>query len=245
LFLRESVSRLSAGRGAAVWLLADPVIQTVIMLILFTVIRMKVVGGIDVLAWLIIGLTFFNAFKRTASQVQNAISANRTLFAYRQVKPIDTLLVRACLEGFLTILVVLIVSAGAIIFFNVDLIPGDPLMVMLAFLGLWLMGLGFGLITSAAVELIPELGKIISMIMTPLYMTSGAILPLNSIPEPYRGWLMFNPLAHGLEISRWGVSPYYHVVTGANLTYLYQCALVAIFLGLALQARFATKFLTQ
>ena len=50
--------------------------------------------------WLAIGLTVdigmlaYFMFQRTATQVMNAISANQALFAYRQVKPADTVLVR-------------------------------------------------------------------------------------------------------------------------------------------------------
>lgn len=245
LFLRETITRLSATRGAAAWLLLEPILHTTVMLVIFTVIRVKVVSGIDVLAWLIIGLTFISVYKRTASQVQGAIGANRSLFAYRQVKPVDSLLVRAFLEGFLALIIILITCAGAVFLFDVDLIPDDAGLVLSGFLGLWLMGLGFGLVCSVAVELIPEMGKIIGMLSMPIMMTSGSILPINSISEPYRTWMLYNPLVHGLEVARLGVSSYYHVITGTNLLYLYQCAFVAIFLGLALQVRFATKILTQ
>lgn len=245
LFLRESISRLSAGRGAWVWLLAEPIIHVAIMLVIFTVIRVKVVGGIDVLAWLIVGLTFISVYKRTSSQVQNAINANKPLFAYRQVRPVDTLLARGFLEGFLAFIIILITCISAIFLLDVDLIPDEPDKVLLGFLGMWLMGLGFGLVASVATQLIPELGKILGMLSTPIFMTSGAMIPLHSISEPYRSWLLYNPLVHGLETARQGVSSYYHAVTGTDLSYLYQFALVTIFLGLALHARFEAKILSQ
>ncbi|MDD5273848.1 MAG: ABC transporter permease [Methylovulum sp.] len=245
LFLREANTRLSAGRGAAVWVLGEPILQTIIMLIIFTFLRIKVVSGIDVLAWLIIGLTFFPVFKRPGSAAQQAISANQTLFAYRQVRPVDTVFVRAFLEGFLVLLVILVIGGGAVFLFAVDLLPDDPGMMAAAFLGLWLMGLGYGLVASVAVELIPEFGKIFGIMMTPLYMTSGAILPIHNISEPYRSWVLYNPMVHGLETARAGVSSYYHVIAGTDLAYLYQVALMTIFLGLALHVRFETKLLTQ
>lgn len=215
------------------------------MLFIFTVIRVKVVSGIDVLAWLIIGLTFISVYKRTSSQVQNAISANRNLFTYRQVKPIDALLTRAFLEGFLAAVIITITCIGAIFLVNVELVPDDMGLVLFSFFGLWLMGLGYGMICSVAIQMIPETGKLFGVASTPIFMTSGAILPIHSISEPYRSWILYNPLVHGLESARLGVSSYYHVVMGTNLAYLYQCALVAIFLGLALNVRFENKILTQ
>lgn len=240
LFLRESIGRISARRYAWAWLLIEPLIQIAMLLVIFTVIRMRVVSGIDTATWLIVGIVFFLMFKRTATQSQNALSSNQALFAYRQVTPVDTVLVRATLEGFLTTLTVIIISFGSALF-DINLTPDDPLIMLTAYLGLWLMGIGYGLITSVAIKLIPELGKVLGFVMTPIYLSSGAILPISSIPMPYRDWILYNPIAHGLEAARLGASSYYHAVPGVNLAYLYECALIGIFFGLVLYKRFAAK----
>lgn len=244
LFLREAVSRLSAGRAAWLWLLLDPLIQIVFLLFIFSIIRMRTVGGIDTVVWLMVGMLAFLMFRRTATQTQNAVGSNQGLFTYRQVKPVDTVLVRAALEGFLTVLVAIILFGGAILF-GVGVIPDDPLFVLEAFFGLWLLGMGFGLMASVASELIPELGKVIGFVMTPLYFASGVMIPIASVPQPYRDWLLLNPVAHGLDAARLGFAPYYHVVPELSIAYLYGFALVTIFLGLALHIRFATRLVTQ
>lgn len=242
--MREAVSRIAAGRGAWVWLLLEPVIHMAFMSLLFTLIRMRSVGGIDTVSWLIAGMMSFFMFKRAGTQARNALSANLTLFAYRQVRPVDTVLVRAVLEGFLMTLITLIVSAGALLF-SANILPDDPLGVFSAFFSLWLHGLGYGLIMSVVSKLIPEAGKILDIIMGPLYMVSGVIFPLASVPPPYREWLLFNPLAHGVEAARLGVSSFYHAVPELDMLYCYEFALASIFLGLALHRRFETKLVTQ
>ena len=244
LFLREAVSRLSAGRAAWVWLLLEPLVHVIFLLFIFSVIRIHSVGGIETTLWLMVGLTAFLMFKRTGTQTQNAVSSNKGLFTYRQVKPVDTVLVRAGLEGFLTMLVVIVLFCGAAMF-GIATIPADPLSVLEAFFGLWLVGMGFGLIASVASQLIPEFGKIIGFVMTPLYFASGVMIPVAVVPQPYRDWLLFNPIIHGLEIARLGFSPYYHVVPGVSITYVYGFALVTIFFGLTLHARFATRLVSQ
>ena len=244
LMLREAVSRLSSGRAAWLWLLLEPLVHVVFLLFIFSVIRMRSVGGIDTTVWLMVGLLAFLMFRRTGTQTQNAIGSNHGLFTYRQVKPIDTVLVRASLEGFLTILVAIILFIGASLF-GIVAIPQDPLLVLEAFFGLWLLGLGFGLIASVVSELIPELGKIITFAMSPLYFASGVLIPVAAIPQPYRDWLMLNPIVHGLDAARLGFATYYHAVPGLSITYLYGFAIVTIFLGLALHARYATRLVTQ
>jgi capsular polysaccharide transport system permease protein len=244
LFLREALSRLFSGRATWFWLLAEPVFHVTYMLVIFTIIRVRTVGGIDTTVWLMTGMLAFFMFRRTGTQVMNAISANQALFTYRQVKPVDTLLVRGGLEGILMIVVASILLAGAALLGH-SVAPADPLAVIEAFLGLWLVGMGFGLVSSVASELVPELGRIINFVMMPLYMVSGVIFPLSAVPPPYRDWLLLNPVAHGLEAVRLGFAPHYHAVPELSIAYIYGFALVSIFLGLALHRRFALRLVTQ
>ncbi len=244
LFLREAVSRISAGRAAWLWLVVEPLINIVFLLFIFTGFRMRTVGGINTVVWLMVGIIAFLMFRRTGTQTQNALDANRGLFTYRQVKPIDAILMRAVLEGFLNLMITLALFGSAALF-DIDVVPDDPLLVLAAFFGLWLMGMGFGLITSVVGDLIPELGKISNFVMTPLYFASGAMIPLAGIEQPYRDWLMLNPLAHGLEAARLGFASHYHAPSQLSILYLYGFALVVIFLGLALHVRYATRLIMQ
>ena len=244
LFLRESLSRLFSGRASWFWLLAEPVFHVAYLMVIFAVIRVNVVGGIDAAIWIMVGLLAFFMFNRTGTQVMNGISANQALFAYRQVKPIDTVLVRAGLEGFLMTIITGILLAGSALFGH-SVIPADPLGVFVAFLGLWLVGVGFGLIASVATELVPEFGRVAKLVMMPLYMISGVMFPIAMIPQPYRDWLLLNPVAHGLEAARLGFVPNYHAVPELSVAYLWGFSLVSVFLGLALHRRFALRLVTQ
>jgi capsular polysaccharide transport system permease protein len=188
-------------------------------------------------------LSFF-FFRRTAMQAMNAIGANKALFAYRQVKPVDTTLVRVGLEGFLMTITsaILIFGAGML---GHGAVPADPLGVAEAFAGLWLAGAGVGLVWSVGVELVPELGRVVNLLMMPLYALSGVMFPIGIVPQPYRDWLLLNPLAHGLEAARLAFVPHYHAVPGLSLGYLHGFALAAIAFGLALHVRFATRLSAQ
>lgn len=244
LLLREALYRLFGSRAAWVWLLMEPVVHIVFLMFIFTVVRARIVGGIETPLWLMVGLLAFFMFKRAGMQAMNAVGANQALFAYRQVKPVDTVLTRAALEGFLMLLVAILLFAGAGLL-GIAIIPADPLAVFEAFFALWLLGLGFGLGASVAAVLVPELAKLIGLIMIPLYFLSGVIFPIASVPLPYREWLMLNPVAHGLEATRLGFAPYYQAVPEMNIAYLYGCALVSIFFGLALHTRFALRLATK
>ncbi len=244
LILREAIVRLFGSRAAWLWLLLEPVVHIVFLMFIFTVVRLRMVGGIETPLWLMVGLLGFFMFKRTGTQAMQAVVSNQALFAYRQVKPVDTVLSRAALEGFLTLLVAVLLFTGAGLL-GLVVTPADPLAVLEAFFAMWLVGLGFGLMGSVAMVILPELGKVIVLAMTPLYFLSGVIFPIIRVPLPYREWLMLNPLAHGLEAARLGFAPYYKAVPELSMSYLYGFALVSVFLGLALHTRYAVRLATR
>lgn len=244
LLLREALGRISGGRAPWVWLLIEPILHMAFMVFVMTVIRHRVVGGIDAAVWIMVGMLAFFLFRRTATQGQNGINANKSLFAYRQVRPVDTVLVRSVLEGILMLIISLPVLFGAAMVGKIVL-PDNPLLVFSALSGLWLFALGFGLITSVATELIQESDHIIKFLMMPLYLISGAIFPLVLVPYPYQEWLLYNPIAHGLEAVRLGYSNYYHAVPRLDVGYLFSSASVLIFIGLALHVRFTEKLISK
>lgn len=244
LFLREAVVRMFGSRLAWVWLVAEPVVNVLWLIAIFTGIRVRHIGGIETALWIAIGMLVFMTFRRTLSQVQNGVSANISLFSYRQVRPGDVILARAVVEGVsMLVISAMVFVLGAI--FGWMSWPASVFQVLEAFMLAWLCGLGLGMIFAVLIKLVPEMERIINFIMMPLMMVSGVIFPLSLVQPPYLDWLLLNPLAHAIEAARVGFAPYYHAVNGLDLGYAYACALVLVFTGLALFRRFNERMVTQ
>lgn len=244
IFLREALDRLFDMRVAWFWLLIEPVLHIGFLVFIFTIIRMRTVGNADVAVWIIVGMLAFFLFRRTAVQVTYAVDSNRPLFTYRQVKPFDPVLARAVLEAFLMSIISIIII-GAAMLSGHEAWPHDALLVLQANFGLWLFGIGYGLIASVLMELVPEMEHVLKILMLPLYLISGVILPLAAVPQPYLDLLLLNPIAHGLELARAGFFPYYHTVQGLSMEYLYAWGIVSLFLGLMLYRRFALQLVMK
>jgi capsular polysaccharide transport system permease protein len=222
----------------------EPAMHIGFITFVYTVIRVRTIAGIDAAVWIIVGMLAFFMYRRTGIQVMYAVESNQPLFAYRQVKPFDVALMRGALEAFLMVIVsVVLLSVAALC--GRDALPHDPLIVLVALLGLWLFGVGYGLVTSVLMALVPETEHILKMLMMPLYLISGTLVSLSSIPQPYQGWLLINPIAHGLELVRQGFGTEYHVMQGISLSYLYAWAGGSLFLGLTLYRRFARQLVMQ
>lgn len=243
LFLKDALSRFFGSRGAWAWMLIEPCIHILFMVFIFTVIRAKQVSGVDVASWLMVGFMGFFLFRRTGVQGIHALDCNKAFFAFRQVRPFDTALTCATVELFsmfwVTVLLVIIFA-----FIGYQVIPVDILRVLAGFFGLWFLGLGYGLISSVSMRIVRDSGHILQILMMPLMIISGVIIPVARIPEPYQSLLTLNPIVHGLESMRLGFWPYYHTVD-VSLWYLYGVDLVMIVVGMALYRALETRLVTQ
>ncbi len=254
IFLREALDRLFEARAAWLWLLVEPIIYILIHAFGLETFRIHEVGGFAINMWIISGFIGFLLWRRTWTQVLHGIDSNRAFFAYRQVKPLDVAIVRAVLELFLMVpisivLIAITIAAGHAItpdLVNPVWLPQDPLLVIVSVFGLWLLGLGFGLVTSVAMRFVPELDHIFKILYLPLYYISGALLPLLLfIPEPYQYIFADNPVVAGLETMRQGFMPTYHTIDGISLGYLYAWALGLLLVGLGLYKRFSRKLVMR
>jgi capsular polysaccharide transport system permease protein len=241
LFLRAAVNSLASGRAAWFWLIAEPIAHIVVLMIIFSVLRVRHVGGISIAVWIMAGLLAFFLFRKTAGQAMSMLKGGKGLFVYPQIRPVDPVLVSTALEGFVMVVVAIVLLIGAWLY-GLPVVPVDPLAVIEAMFAIWLMGVGYGLIGSVAAVLAPPISAFMGFLLTrPLYFLSGVIIPVTLIPYPYREWILINPLVHGLEAVRLGFAPYYHVTPEISIGYVYEWAVSMIFLGLALHVRYAKR----
>jgi capsular polysaccharide transport system permease protein len=241
LFMREVLARTTGDRMGWFWMLGEPIAFIVIMVSIRNFLgRTRDIAGAEFIVWLIIGLTGFFLVRDAIQRGMTAIASNQALFAYRQIKPVDALLVRSANELALQT-VVLLILLGFALLADVDALPDDPLGVFGLWCSLWLLGLGCALIVSVVARLVPDIQHLVKMMMLPLLLMSGVILPLQGLPHSLLEYLLYNPILHGLELLRLYYFDGYRAVQGVSLDYLWRWILVTLALGLALHARFELR----
>lgn len=244
LFMREALSRVATGRAGWLWLLLEPVAHVGMLMTLFALIQRGNIPGTEFAMFVAVGLLGFKFFMYAGTRSAAALSANRGLMGYRQVRPVDTVLVRSALEGLINLFVTVVLLALAVLV-GFDAIPHDLIKVLESYVLLWMLGTGFGLTVSVGTALVPEIEKMVSLISTPLYFASGVFFSPALLPQKAQEWLLYNPVVHGLELARSGYFAEYHLVQGVSDGYLTAFALGSILLGLALHRRFADKLAAQ
>ena len=245
LFMREATARISGDRLGWVWLLAEPIAHVTILIVLRQLMgRFKTIGGAEFIPWIIVGIMGFLLFRNAMNRSMNAISANRSLFAYRQVHPFDTVLIRAVLEGVLKSLVFLLLIAGCNLL-DIAMFPDEAIRASGIWLSLWLLGLGCGLVLSVVITLVQEFAKIVGMITFPLYFLSGVIVPVQFKPHFTHEFLLYNPVLHGVELLRLAFFDSYHTIDGISLLYMYSWILALLLIGLMLHVKLKIRLMAQ
>ncbi|WP_252107361.1 MULTISPECIES: ABC transporter permease [unclassified Halomonas] len=241
MFMREAISRTMSDRMGWFWMVFEPVAFVGIMVAIRSFISGdKLIVNAPFIPWMITGLMGFFLVREGMMRGMGAVDSSKALFAYRQVQPVDPVLVRNFLEGTLRTFVFLIFIVGGLML-GVEMYPDNAIRVMAAWLSLWCLGLGLGLIVSVAATLVPEIGRVVRIISLPLLIISGVILPLNSLPHWLLEYLMLNPIPHGLETLRVGFFENYKVIHGTSMLYFWLFTLSLITVGLIMHLRFVDR----
>lgn len=230
LFLREIKTRFGKYRLGYCWALLEPVLHLFVLWVVFDYVMQRAMPDISFPVFLLNGLIPYFLFSNIATRSINAFEANQGLFNYRPVKPVDTIIARAVLETFIYTIVyfllmaLLLLSGEAIDKINlIELCTVGFLLIVFSF--------GLGLIVMVVGNAFPEMEKFLPVIIKPLYFISCIMFPLNSVPEEYWGWLLWNPLLHVVELARESLAINYQS-EGASLAYLAFSTLVVLFVGL-------------
>jgi len=233
LVLREMLTRLGSRRMGAFWMVFEPIAHVMVIMVIFVAIRGREIPGIDFPMFLVTGMIPFFMMRNIALRLMESISANQALFAYQQIKPMDTMIARVIVEFSLSACVYVIILGGMGLWFGYDISMSDPLRWFAALATGVIFSFGLGILLCAYVQVFPGAKTFIRLAFLFLYLLASIIVPLWTIPTEYLELVLWNPYLHIIDNMRSSVFEYYPVVHGVSLTYAMEVALVTLFLGLA------------
>ncbi|MDQ8937007.1 ABC transporter permease [Acinetobacter rudis] len=242
LFLRELQTRFGQYRLGYLWIFIEPLFSIGIMFILFGAIMQRTMPNISFVVFLLNGMVPFFMFRSGINQALGAAQANRGLFSYRPVKPIDALIARNLLELFLGFSTYIFFST-VLLWFGYEISFDQIPTLLFYWLLLFIFMLSSSLIFMVLGDFSNELNKFVSVLFFILYFLSGVIYPLGIIPAQYREYLLYNPLIHIFEPMRHAVAPAYPLVDGISLNYVLTWIVMAMFIGLLLYKRFERRMI--
>ncbi|MBO9356744.1 sugar ABC transporter permease [Bordetella petrii] len=234
LVLREMLTRFGARRMGAFWMLLEPMLHVIILMVIFSTIRAREVPGMDFPIYLLTGMIPFFMMRNLALRLMDAVSANQALFAYQQIKPLDTLVARIIVELSLYACVYVLMLSAMGLWFGYDISMHDPLAWFVALATGVVLSAGLGLIFCVWTQIFPNSRSFIRIMFLPVYLISGIIFPIWSFPQEYLPWILWNPYLHIVDNLRSSIFVAYPRTYGINFSYPAEVALITLFLGLGL-----------
>ena len=243
LFLRELNMRFSSGKSGLFWTFMEPFIQILIFVLIKVILFGKQGETFSFAVFLALNFTAFNLFKHIVLKSRDAFKANKGLFVYKQVKPIDTIIARGLVETFITIVIIIIFIVIGY-FFNFDMAIKDFNMVFFGFLILILFSYAFGLVVAVANVFFQSVGKLIGFLMTALMFGSAIFYTLDALPLKAREFLLINPLTHIMELIH---GSYFNALNTQYVSYSYITlwTLFLLYIGLWLYYKLEKRIISQ
>jgi len=215
-------------------MLAEPIIQLIVITVVMGIIRGRGPHqGIPFPVFLLTGIGPFVMYRGVATLIMEGLSANRGLFAYKQLTPMDTFVARTIMQCSLSSISYLFVMA-VFAWYGFDMSVHRPL----EWIGLLLVGValsfGMGMVLAVVADAIPEIRTFVRFFFMVLYFSSGAIVPVTRFPSYVIPYLEWNPFLHLTELIRQAVFPFYQVLDVTSFSYVAVCTGVLLCGGVGL-----------
>lgn len=242
LTYRELRTRVSNARGGFLGVLLQPLGLIIIWTGFLSLISTQRGGSMNVLLFLTSGIILYATFSQIVNRSANGMEANEGLLYYKPVKPIDTVISRTICELGLYTCCVIVLLAGIWAYLD-QIVMDDIGMFFLTLLLAAMLGFATGLLCMIGCHTIPGFKQVYPWIPRALWFLSGVPLRYWIFPPWTRGFFVWNPLCHAIELNRRAISQDYFT-PDANLTYALCFTIVLVTIALAVYSVNERKLLT-
>lgn len=216
LMLREMTTRYGKSFGGYLWAFAEPVGMIAMLSLVFSFAVRTPPLGSNFPMFFATGFLSYLYFMEMAQFSSSAVNMNRPLLEYPRVTPIDAIIARVLLQ-FVTLSVVTVVILGGIIwYFDIHTIY-DFRAILEAIALSTLLGVGTGVTNVFIFTVFPTYKNIWKIITRPLFLISGILFLLESMPPFVQSLLWWNPLIHITALMHTGFYPSYDALFVSKL----------------------------
>lgn len=215
LMLRETVTRFGREGLGMLWMIAEPALFVIGVMIIFSFIDSGYPYGISPAEWLAVSYPTLLFWRNGTGRVTGAINVNRALLHHQPIRPMDIIYSRILLE-FSSSMAVFLFLFPIFIVAGICHIPSSILTMALGYLLIIWFSFGFVLIMAGLAELSETIEKTSHIILYLMLPFCGVFIPTFMVPEPYRSYLLYWPLIDAVDYFHHGyfgsgVPSYYHI----------------------------------
>lgn len=230
LFLRELNMRFSVSRIGLFWTFFQPFFQVLLFVLIKVFLFGRTSENFDYAVFLALNFTAFNMFRSIVNRSMGAFTANRGLFIYKQVKPIDTIIARSMVEIFITGIIIIIFTMIGF-YFHYDMNVKNLELVALGYLWLIVFSFSTALCLAIANTFIASVSKIVGFLMYALMFASALFYTVDMLSPELQTIILYNPITHFSEMIH---GSYFHTLEVKHVDYHYMFiwTISLLFIGL-------------
>ncbi len=205
LMLREMLTRFGRENLGFFWLMGEPLVLTLLVIVLWNLTRDHEEGQLTVSAFALTGYTLLTLWRHVISRSLFCFRQNAGLMYHRNVNYVDTLVARALLEIGGTGLSFLTAYIPLYLFGYVPPIS-DPLLVIGGWLFMGWISFGAGLILAGLSEVSEIAERFVQPLMYVTLPLTGVFYMVAWLPDRAQRVVLYAPHVHAMEMLREGVA---------------------------------------
>ena len=230
LLLREMSTTYGRSPGGYLWAVVEPAAGIALLTFVFSMAFHAPPLGASFPAFYATGLLPYLLYVHLNTRLMVALWFSKPLLQYPAVSFIDAILSRFALALVTQIIVFYIVVSVIIYAFDPDVsLRVDRIALSLAMAAMF--GAGVGVLNCLLISVFPVWQRVWNILHRPIFIVSGVFFVFESIPEPYRSILWYNPLVHIIGMMRSGFFTTYDAVY-ASPPYVFAFGMIALTIGL-------------
>lgn len=235
LMLREMSSTYGRSAAGYFWAVAEPVGGIVLLTVVFSLALRAPGLGDNFALYYASGMIPFSIYSELTNKVSRSIAFSKQLLFYPGVTYVDAILARTFLNALTQGMILVLVLGGIIWAYDINVLLDIPAIALAAVMAV-MLALGVGTLNCYLNWRFPAWERIWVILNRPLFIVSCIFFLFETVPEPYRGYLWFNPLVHIVGQMRAGIYENYDAAY-VSLSYCFGFSLVCLFFGLLFLGR--------
>lgn len=237
LVLREMTVTYGRSPGGYLWAVLEPALGIFLLTFIFSLAFRAPPLGVNFPLFYATGLVPFLFYTEVSNKVSHALKFSRQLLAYPAVTYVDAIVARLALSTLTLLLVGYLIFTGVFVLFETRTFL-DPLALLLAYGMAVSLSLGVGVFNCALVSLVPIWAQLWAILNRPLFIISCIFFLYDSVPEPFRSALWWNPLIHIVGQMRTAFYPTYGA-TYVSPVFVFSLSLFLLVAGLVFLTRYS------
>lgn len=243
LMLREMQTTYGRSPGGYVWAVLEPVGGIALLSFVFAVGFRSPPLGTNFPIFYATGMIPFLFYSDVSGKLAGALNFSRQLLSYPAVTYIDAIMGRFMVNVLSQLMVAYVVFTGILLLFDTQTVL-DLQKIALAFGMAIALATGVGTMNCFLFMQFPVWMRIWGILNRPMFIISCIFFLFDTIPQPFRDFLWYNPLVHIVGTMRSGFYPSYDAPY-VSVAYVMGVSLILTVIGLVFLRKYHRDLLTR